>query len=558
MSSSFGYITSLQYRLKAASTELEAFKSGKKYQDMENHYQKTVQALGRRIKELEKELAQSHRDMAAARENWFEIFEELEKEFNRKLSAANKKAQQMERRALKAEAERDEALDKVTDQRHKIYEAETQLEEEKGKNLKLRAQLNRDYENSSLTSAQTIRRKKICNSREKTGKKPGGQPGHKGHSRKKQVPTGEPILLSPPQEVLENRDFKKTSKTIVKQLVNIRLVLEVTEYHADVYCNPKTGERIHAQFPAGVVNEVNYGGSIKAFLFLLNNDCCTSIDKSRRFLSDLTDSKLNISKGMVSKLCREFAEKTEAERKKVFADLLSAPVMHTDLTTAKINGKSAYVCVCASPDGQTLYFVCEKKGHDSVKETPVEDYQGILVHDHDVTYYSYGSDHQECLAHILRYLKDSIQNEPDRTWNKEMRSLVQEMIHYRKGLEDSEECSPEKIAEFEDRYRAILQKAKEEYEYIPANDYYKDGYNLYIRMEQYMANHLLFLHDHRVPTTNNEAERLLRSYKRKQQQAVTFRSVESTEQLCQCMSMLVMMRREENTNLFDRVSQIFG
>ena len=558
MNSSSGYITSLQYRLKAASTELEAFKSGKKYQDMENHYQKTVQALRRRIKELEKELAQFHRDMAAARENWFEIFEELEKEFNRKLSAANKKAQQMEKRALKAEAERDEALDKVTDQRHKIYEVETELEKEKGKNLKLRAQLNRDYEHSSLTSAQTIRRKKICNSREKTGKKPGGQPGHKGHSRKKQVPTGEPILLSPPQEVLENPDFKKTSKTIVKQLVNIRLVLEVTEYHADVYYNPKTGERIHAQFPAGVVDEVNYGGSIKAFLFLLNNDCCTSIDKSRRFLSDLTDSKLNISKGMVSKLCREFAEKTEAERKKVFAGLLSAPVMHTDLTTAKINGKSVYVCVCASPGGQTLYFVCEKKGHDSVKGTPVEDYQGILVHDHDVTYYSYGSDHQECLAHILRYLKDSIQNEPDRTWNKEMRSLVQEMIHYRKGLDDSEECSPEKIAEFEDQYRTILQKAKEEYEYIPANDYYKDGYNLYIRMEQYMANHLLFLHDHRVPATNNEAERLLRSYKRKQQQAVTFRSVESTEQLCQCMSMLVMMRREENTNLFDRVSQIFG
>ena len=33
---------------------------------------------------------------------------------------------------------------------------------------------------------------------------------------------------------------------------------------------------------------MNYGGSIRAFLFLLNNDCCTSIDKSRQFLSDLT------------------------------------------------------------------------------------------------------------------------------------------------------------------------------------------------------------------------------------------------------------------------------
>ena len=80
--------------------------------------------------------------------------------------------------------------------------------------------------------------------------------------------------------------FKKTSKTIRKQQVGIR-----------------------------------------AFLFLLNNDCCTSIDKSRHFLSDLTGGKLNISKGMVSRLSREFALKTEAERKAVYTDMLLSPVM---------------------------------------------------------------------------------------------------------------------------------------------------------------------------------------------------------------------------------------
>ena len=72
-----------------------------------------------------------------------------------------------------------------------------------------------------------------------------------------------------------------------------------------------------------------------------------------------------------------------------------------------------------------------------------------------------------------------------------------------------------------------------------------------------MSEHLLFLHDHRVPTTNNEAERLLRSYKRKQQQAVSFRSQESINYLCQCMSMLVVMRQKEELNIFDRVSEIF-
>lgn len=358
--------------------------------------------------------------------------------------------------------------------------------------------------------------------------------------------------------MLEDPDFKKTSKTIVKQLVNIRMVLEVTEYHADVYYNSKTGERVHAEFPAGVVDDVNYGGSVKGFLFLLNNDCCTSIDKSRKFLSDLTDGRLNISKGMVNKLSREFAKKTEQERKTMFADLLLSPVLHTDCTNAKENGKNASVFVCATPDGKAMYFARRKKGHEGVKGTPVEDYQGILVHDHEKTFYNYGADHQECLAHVLRYLKDSIDNETDRTWNKEMRSLIQEMIHYRNSLPEEAAPDTKKVNGFEERYRAILRKAKEEYEYIPASEYYKDGYNLYLRMEEYMSNHLLFLHDHRVPATNNESERLLRRYKRKQQQAVSFRGFESIEYLCQCMSMLIQIRQNEESNLYNRVSQIFG
>ena len=139
-----------------------------------------------------------------------------------------------------------------------------------------------------------------------------------------------------------------------------------------------------------------------------------------------------------------------------------------------------------------------------------------------------------------------------------MRTLIQEMIHYRSGLLSEDEPDAETTAGFEERYREILRKAEGEYKDIPPNEYYKEGYNLYRRMEKYMENHLLFLYDHRVPTTNNEAERLLRSYKRKQQQAVSFRSQESIDSLCKCMSMLVMMRQKEEENLFERISQIFG
>ncbi len=51
-----------------------------------------------------------------------------------------------------------------------------------------------------------------------------------------------------------------------------------------------------------------------------------------------------------------------------------------------------------------------------------------------------------------------------------------------KGASAAEGMSDEKIAEFEERYDAIVQTAGKEYEDVPLSDYYGDGYNLYLRM----------------------------------------------------------------------------
>ena len=408
----FETVSALQYRNRALLKQVEDFESGERYARLERENQRLICFHNREMKRMKQELAKAHSETVTVRRYWGEVMDDLDKEHRAEIRRLLAVIERQRKENLEMARQRDAAKDKLRERNQDYYAIAAELEEERGKNQKLMAQLNHDYENSSIPSSKSIRHKKITNSREKTGRKPGGQPGHEGHRRKKQIPTTTPIHLQPPQEILDDPDFKKTSKSIVKQLVNVHLALDVTEYHADVYYNSKTGERRHAAFPAGVVDDVNYGGSVKAFLFLLNNDCCTSIDKSRKFLSDLTGGKLCISKGMVNKLCGEFSRKSEKEQKKMFADMLLAPVMHTDCTNAKINGKSAYVYVCATPEGEALYFAREKKGHEGVKGTVAEDYQGILVHDHDKTFYNYGTGHQECLAHILRYLKDSIGHEP--------------------------------------------------------------------------------------------------------------------------------------------------
>ena len=84
-------------------------------------------------------------------------------EFEAMQKKAARELQEMEKRALFAEKQRDDALVKVKELRLQFYETAARLEEEQGKNLKLRAQINRDYENSSIPSSKTINRKKIAN-----------------------------------------------------------------------------------------------------------------------------------------------------------------------------------------------------------------------------------------------------------------------------------------------------------------------------------------------------------------------------------------------------------
>ena len=145
-----------------------------------------------------------------------------------------------------------------------------------------------------------------------------------------------------------------------------------------------------------------------------------------------------------------------------------------------------------------------------MKGTPLENYAGTIVHDHDTTFYKYGTGHQECTQHDIRYLTGSIQNEAELEWNKQMLELFRKMLHYRNSLSENEGLSPIIVSEFEAEYDRILETAEKEYTDEPPNDYYREGYNLFLRLRKYKENELLFLHDKRVPANNSLCERLAR------------------------------------------------
>jgi hypothetical protein len=551
----YQYITNLQYKVKSLTSRVHSLESGEKYVSMRKESALQLAAKDREIKKHKLEIANARIETVTVRNNWLQVIDDLLAEHAKEMLKDERIIKTLQERFFKAEKRVDELRDENLALKRECYAVKTELEDERAKNQKLVAQIKRNHENSSIPSSEKPNRKPIANNREKSGKAPGGQFGHKGHGRKKQRPT-KVIELTTPDEYANNPNYEPTGRIIRRQRVGLRVLTYTEEYVAVEFKNKKTGKFVYADFPAGVENDINYDGSVKAFAFMLNNYCNVSIDKTRKFLSDLTGGSLQISKGMICGLSKEFSKKSKAAQSEAFLNLVAAPVLHVDFTCANVNGKNANVAICATPH-EAAYFAREHKGHKGMKDTPAELNPNTLVHDHDRTFYSYAHLHQECLVHILRYLLDSIQNEKALTWSTQMRELLREMIHYRNSLNPDEDLDPLKVGALEERFGQILDIADSEYEYEPPSRYYMDGFNLKVRLREFKDAHLLFLHDKNVPSDNNLAERLLRVFKRKQRQVMSFRSFNSLEYLCQSLTMLARLSHLE-ANLFESVSRIFA
>ncbi len=426
-----------------------------------------------------------------------------------------------------------------------------ELEEIKNLNQKLIVQVNKDYTNSSLPSSQKIGRKKICNSRTKSGKKQGGQAGHKGYSRKNYNTPNKIIKVPRTKKYADEKKFIETGEIIKKQVVDIIIGFEVIEYQFMKYKNKITGEIVHGPIPKELNNEVSYGSNVKSLAILLNSHANVSIDKTIEVISEISGQNIKLSKGFLNNLNKKIVKRSENELDEIFINLQRFKYMHIDATNVRVNGKNANVFVTTNPN-DTLYYAREHKGKKGVENTAAEDYCQILIHDHDKTFYNYGNGHQECLAHILRYLQSAIENEPKLTWHSKMKPLLQEVISAVKNQSLDVSSKNKYINEYE----FILELANREYEKNPSNKYYKEGFNLAKRLRKYKDSTLYFLKDEEIPYTNNLAERQLRKIKRKANVAGSFRSFESLDNYCKVQSIIEIAKNTGN-GIFKHLSNIF-
>ena len=211
----FEYTSALQYKVKSLAQQIAEFKSGERYRKLEEEYKSIIRKLEKNIRELKQELAQARKEIRSVRNQWMEANDDLYHECQKELDRKDRLIAKLKKENLEVVRQRDEALDKYRDMRREFYRVGAELEEEKGLNQKLTAQVNMDFENSSIPSSQQKPgRKKIPNSRVKTDRKPGGQPGHAGHRRKLHAVT-ETHEIPAPAKYLDSSRLSIIGKGII-------------------------------------------------------------------------------------------------------------------------------------------------------------------------------------------------------------------------------------------------------------------------------------------------------------------------------------------------------
>ena len=236
--------TSLSYQLQAARRELADFRSGDIYQKLRADYEGIIRERNLTIQKLQKERDAFSFSRREITRQWMDVLEDLQKEHEKETKKLKKTIAELLDIIVSLKNRNGELDEKRKKALSDYYETAGKLEEAQGIVIKLTAQVNHNYENSSMPSSKCIGRKKITNNREKTGKKPGAQAGHPHHPRKPMEPD-RVVEITTEEKWKDSSRYVPTGNVISRQAIGISIIPVVTEYRAAEFYDKKKGRNVH-------------------------------------------------------------------------------------------------------------------------------------------------------------------------------------------------------------------------------------------------------------------------------------------------------------------------
>lgn len=449
-----------------------------------------------------------------------------------------------ENEALRAEVKllkkQAQLLEKEIAYRRKLEAELEELKAEQEKlikeNLRLQGLVNMNGSNSGLPTSKTpVNQKKVIpNTRQKSGKAIGGQPGH----------TKKKLEAFREEEITENEYHKEevcpycgnaveeTGNVTCKDELDYEVVVIKKRHHFPECRCRACGKKFRTAIPEELKEENQYGSSVKALLLALMNIGNVSVGKVRKMIYGLSEEEINPSEGYIIKQQKKAALQLETFISDLKKRCCGLELVYRDDTVIFIN--TARGCLRFYGDEKTALYTAHryknKEGLDEDGILKLLPATTTVMHDHDRVNYNkdYSFSNAECNVHLLRDLQKTTEH-LGHEWSSGLKELLERTNQERNKLIETGKESFEDayILEFFREFDRLMILGMEENK-ADYNRYYgADERTLLLRILDYKDNYLSWVTNFEIPFSNNLSERSLRGVKSKMKISGQFQTEES-------------------------------
>ena len=353
--------------------------------------------------------------------------------------------------------------------------------------------------------------------REKSGKKPGGQPGHEGNTRLMSVQPDETEDIQPNycRECGRELSGIEGKEEYREECVGVRIIPVI-----------KRIRFLNKTCTCGCCNRVEYtkrknpvylSSEIRALVVYLNIVMCMPYNRIISFLHDVMH--IDISEGSIRNFIEDAGDKADAICDRIATELVKSPVAGADESGFYVNGKLNWAWILQNPK-LTLTWIAKGRGAKEMDDRfgPNALENTVLTTDRHSAYFTLNvKGHQICIPHLLRNLNYLNELDKNQNWSSRLQDLLKKAVHWRN-------TNPETIADTSTWMESLDKLLNENL------DKFKKPFRQIRNSLRKLKDHVFyFLKDPRVPSHNNASEGGIRILKVKQKRSGGFRSQTGAE-----------------------------
>lgn len=393
------------------------------------------------------------------------------------------------------------------------------------------------------------------NSRITSGRKPGGQLGHKGSTRML-IDTPDTVVVSAPTICggcgTQFTDSSNNAVIARSQIVDIPpIVPTTTEYQAVARTCTSCSHVTTGTLPleAAVQGTISIGPNASSLLVYLNSAHHLPYQRLQQVATDLFN--LSLSQGTIANKLGVAATAAAPVQGTIRRFLQSSPCVGSDETGVRVAGSRIWQWVWQNA-AASYYAISSHRDYQTVKQHFGENYQGCLIHDcYAAQNNTPAGSHQLCHAHLLRdlqFVRDAAPRSGDAVWAYRMQLFLVRSQRAR-GHIWADEFDPNRREHVIDSYYRQL----EQYTHQPVTG--TEGIRLQKRFKKHEDKILFFMTTPDIPPDNNGSERAIRNAKVKQKVSGGYRSIRGAERQATLLS-VIETAKKQGLNVLEVIRQL--